>query len=122
MVMPRSVIVNRSHMYCLTPKMTEVPSGEWFCARCRDIDREVALLSEDRGVEFTLAQFNDSCIEFDTAFFGEEAKRVGISMQVIDECFWRMVEDASSADDVCEVKCGTEIDTTKHGSGFPRRG
>ena len=73
-------------------------------------------------VEYTLAQFNDSCIEFDTAFFGEEAKRVGISMQVIDECFWRMVEDASSADDVCEVKCGTEIDTTKHGSGFPRRG
>ena len=122
MVMPRSVIVNRSHMYCLTPKMTEVPSGEWFCAHCRAVDREVALLSEDRGVEFTLAQFNDSCIEFDTAFFGEEAKRVGISMQVIDECFWRMVEDASSADDVCEVKCGTEIDTTKHGSGFPRRG
>lgn len=111
----------RSHMYCLTPKMTEVPSGEWFCAQCEEIDREIELLSADEGTTFTLGAFNEACIEFDTAFFGEDAKRTGISMQVIEECFWRMVEDASSADDVCEVKCGTNIDTTKHGSGFPRR-
>ena len=109
-------------MYCLTPKMTEVPSGEWFCGACEEIGREIERLSADEGTTFTLGAFNEACIEFDTAFFGEDAKRTGISMQVIEECFWRMVEDASSADDVCEVKCGSNIDTTRHGSGFPRRG
>ena len=109
-------------MYCLTPKMTEVPSGEWFCGRCEEIDAEVERLSADEGTQFTLGDFNEACIELDTAFFGEDAKRTGIDMQVIEECFWRMVEDASSVDDVCEVKCGTAIDTTKYGSGFPRRG
>ena len=109
-------------MYCLTPKMTEVPSGEWFCGRCEEIDAEVERLSADEGTQFTLGDFNEACIEFDTAFFGEDAKRTGIDMQVIEECFWRMVEDASSVDDVCEVKCGTAIDTTKYGSGFPRHG
>ena len=45
----------------------------------------------DEGTTFTLGEFNDACIEFDTAFFGEEAKRTGIAMDVIEECFWRMV-------------------------------
>ena len=25
---------NEVHMYCLTPVMTEVPEGDWFCAAC----------------------------------------------------------------------------------------
>lgn len=33
-----------------------------------------------------------------------------------------MVEDVSLVDDVCEVKCGTVIDTIKYGSGFSRYG
>jgi len=109
-------------MYCLTPKMTSVPSGEWFCQECKDVEDEVRRLSADEGHEYTLGEFNDACIEFDKAFFGEEAKRTGISIQAIEECFWRMVEEPTPADDVCEVKCGSCIDTTKHGSGFPRPG
>jgi len=109
-------------MYCLTPKMTEVPSGEWYCEECRSIDAEIERMTLDEGTTFTLGEFNDACIEFDTAFFGEEAKKTGIAMDVIEECFWRMVEDSSSVDDVCEVKCGWNIDTRVHGSGFPRRG
>jgi bromodomain adjacent to zinc finger domain protein 1A len=22
-------------MYCLKPKLTEIPTGDWFCPRCR---------------------------------------------------------------------------------------
>ena len=26
------------HMFCLKPKLTQIPSGDWFCPRCRPED------------------------------------------------------------------------------------
>jgi hypothetical protein len=26
------------HMYCLTPALTRIPRGDWFCPRCREPD------------------------------------------------------------------------------------
>lgn len=26
------------HMYCMKPKITEIPKGDWFCIKCRPDD------------------------------------------------------------------------------------
>lgn len=29
------------HMFCLKPKLTEIPQGDWFCPKCRPDDYKV---------------------------------------------------------------------------------
>lgn len=33
---------NLSHLYCLTPPLTEVPQGDWFCKVCKDRNLDVS--------------------------------------------------------------------------------
>lgn len=38
------------HMFCLKPKLTEIPTGDWFCPRCRPEDYIVKRTKKRRAV------------------------------------------------------------------------
>ncbi|KAG5672185.1 hypothetical protein PVAND_002335 [Polypedilum vanderplanki] len=54
------------HMYCLKPKLTEIPQGDWFCPRCRPENyivkraRKRAIIVEESDEEEEEEDNNDS--------------------------------------------------------------
>ena len=116
---------NRYHTYCLAPPLLSIPSGDWFCPDCIASANNVDDLGFNTGKSFTMDEFEQSCAKFDEQFFANHSpdgsgKRP--SIPEIEEHFWRMVEEGvgGSSGDTVDVHYGADVDTSVHGSAFPR--
>lgn len=105
------------HMACLTPPITEVPSGEWFCERCLVGTGEYGF-EEETEVKYSLPEFYNMCREFERDFCGEYNGGEKLNLDTIEKKFWEFVEIEKSD---LEVKYGADIHHLKPGhiSGFP---
>jgi hypothetical protein len=118
----------RYHTYCLAPPLDAIPEGDWFCPDCIAAANHAEDLGFNTGKTFTVAEFEAHCAAFDARFFGAEDKkakdqnketsRQRPSIAVIEEHFWRMVEEGGG--DAVDVHYGADVDTSAHGSAFPR--
>ena len=80
------------------------------------------------GKAFTVDEFETSCAKFDERFFAKNGDSSASGNQKpplpeIEEHFWRMVEEGtggSSHGDTVDVHYGADVDTSTHGSAFPR--
>ena len=105
-------------MYCLSPPLEEVPRGDWFCPNCIAAANDAEDIGFNQGKSFTMDDFGIVCHDFNVEFFGGEEEHAMASIADIEEAFWRMVEEGSGK--AVDVHYGADIDTSVHGSGFPR--
>ncbi|KAK6251304.1 hypothetical protein SCA6_005309 [Theobroma cacao] len=99
------------HIYCLSPPLKQVPSGNWYCFECLNSDKDS--FGFVPGKRFTLEAFRRLADRAKKKWFGSgSASRVQIEKK-----FWEIVE--GSAGEV-EVLYGSDLDTSVYGSGFPR--
>nr|XP_023021015.1 bromodomain adjacent to zinc finger domain protein 1A [Leptinotarsa decemlineata] len=78
------------HLYCLKPKLTSIPKGDWFCDRCkREKEKAAKLLSPQPTPTKKRRIFRDEDIEEEEESNGE-----------VEEC---PVDDADSSDEEMEV-------------------
>ncbi|KAG0563907.1 hypothetical protein KC19_8G068600 [Ceratodon purpureus] len=101
------------HLYCLSPPLSAIPHGNWYCLEC--------LASENES--FGFAQGRDHSYE-SFQRFAERFRRKWFASRIsppsncdVERDFWRIVERAT---DPVEVLYGSDIDTGHYGSGFPR--
>ncbi|KAJ2732640.1 hypothetical protein IW152_003674 [Coemansia sp. BCRC 34962] len=114
------------HMYCLRPRLTTIPTNDWYCDVC--ILGAGADFGFEDGAEHTLESFKNKNDEFKRSFFASYyddlalRRRNGSSIpgnvpeEKVEEEFWRLV--ASPFEDV-EVEYGADLHSAQHGSGFP---
>ena len=102
-------------MYCLSPPLDELPQGDWFCPDCIAAANDAEDIGFNSGKTFTVEQFKDDCAKFDAQFFGQDEPP---SVADIEEAFWKMVEEGSGKS--VDVYYGADLDTSVHGSAFPR--
>lgn len=109
---------NPFHLHCLEPPLAHVPNGLWYCDLCVIGTGEYGFEEED--VEYSLAEFEDMCREFDTEYFDTHYTGTASRPPVewMEQEFWRMVE--SDLDEV-EVRYGADIHKMAPGhiSAFP---
>ncbi|KAK8342073.1 hypothetical protein V6Z12_A08G206800 [Gossypium hirsutum] len=99
------------HIYCLSPPLKQVPPGNWYCFECLNSDKDS--FGFIPGKQFTLEAFRRLADRANKKWFGS-----GCASRVqIEKKFWEIVEGL--AGDV-EVLYGSDLDTSVHGSGFPR--
>ncbi|KAK5813313.1 lysine-specific demethylase JMJ17 isoform X2 [Gossypium arboreum] len=99
------------HIYCLSPPLKQVPPGNWYCFECLNSDKDS--FGFIPGKQFTLEAFRRLADRANKKWFGS-----GCASRVqIEKKFWEIVEGL--AGDV-EVMYGSDLDTSVHGSGFPR--
>jgi hypothetical protein len=55
-----------SHLYCLSPPLLEVPSGEWYCEECEN----------NRGGPGTIQTFNKYITKYEIKIFHKEIQRI----------------------------------------------
>ena len=112
----------RYHTYCLAPPLDTIPEGDWFCPDCIASANHAEDLGFNTGKTFTVDEFEAHCDAFDARFFGADEKETLKSARppipVIEEHFWRMVEEGGG--DAVDVHYGADVDTSVHGSAFPR--
>jgi histone demethylase JARID1 len=113
----------RYHTYCLAPPLDTIPEGDWFCPDCIAAANHAEDLGFNTGKTFTVDEFEAHCDAFDARFFGadiqkETFKSARPPIPVIEEHFWRMVEEGGG--DAVDVHYGADVDTSVHGSAFPR--
>lgn len=100
------------HLYCLTPPLSSVPPGNWYCFDC--------LTSEKESFGFTTGQvhnfdsFRQAAKRFKNKWFGG---RKDVSFSEIEEEFWSVVERCKGP---VEVLYGSDLASEVYGSGFPR--
>eukprot|EP00250_Pteridium_aquilinum_P019210 c24343_g1_i1 orf=340-6093(+) len=100
------------HLYCLTPPLSSVPPGNWYCFDC--------LTSEKESFGFTTGQvhnfdsFRQAAKRFKNKWFGGKKD---ISPSEIEEEFWSVVERCKGP---VEVLYGSDLASEVYGSGFPR--
>jgi hypothetical protein len=114
---PRS---RRYHMYCLSPPIDEVPSGDWFCPDCIAAANDAEDIGFNTGKTFTMDDFEAHCKKFGDDFFGSASAHESATLRDIEEAFWKMVEEGHDAKKSVEVHYGADVDTSKEGSAFPR--
>ena len=102
-------------MYCLSPPLDELPQGDWFCPDCIAAANDAEDIGFNSGKTFTMEQFKEECARFDAQFFGQDEP---VSIPDIEEAFWKMVEEGSGKS--VDVYYGADLDTSVHGSAFPR--
>ena len=102
-------------MYCLSPPLDELPQGDWFCPDCIAAANDAEDIGFNSGKTFTIEQFKEECARFDAQFFGQDEP---VSIPDIEEAFWKMVEEGSGK--TVDVYYGADLDTSVHGSAFPR--
>ena len=102
-------------MYCLSPPLDELPQGDWFCPDCIAAANDAEDIGFNSGKTFTIEQFKEECARFDAQFFGQDEP---VSIPDIEEAFWKMVEEGSGKS--VDVYYGADLDTSVHGSAFPR--
>lgn len=68
--------VGACHTYCLSPPLSDVPKGKWFCSACvarkyNKLDRFEAFGFKTSTKKYTLDKFNIRADEFKTKHFGK---------------------------------------------------
>lgn len=56
-----------SHLFCLSPPLSEVPDGEWICAKCVAQEADTAF---QEGQECTLDEFSAIANDLRNRWFG----------------------------------------------------
>lgn len=99
------------HIYCLSPPLKQIPSGNWYCLDCLNSDEDC--FGFVPGKRFSLEAFRRVADRAKKKWFGSgPASRVQIEKK-----FWEIVEGSIGE---VEVMYGSDLDTSIYGSGFPR--
>ncbi|XP_068645556.1 lysine-specific demethylase JMJ17 isoform X2 [Aristolochia californica] len=101
------------HLYCLSPPLEKVPSGNWYCLECVNSNKDS--FGFIPGKHFTLEAFRRLADRAKRKWFGT----MSATRAQIEKKFWEIVE--GSAGEV-EVMYGSDLDTSIYGSGFPHIG
>lgn len=98
------------HIYCLKPKLKEIPHGEWFCESC--ILGNGSYGFKDSNFNYSLNDFEQLCNEFDKSHF-----KVKPDIDQLELIFWSLVENENDL----KVNYGADIHNLQNGqiSGFP---
>lgn len=99
------------HLYCLSPPLKAIPAGNWYCLDCLNSEKDSFGFMP--GELYSLDAFRRLADKFKRKWFGS-AKACHAD---IEQRFWEIVE--GSAGEV-DVMYGSDLDTSKYGSGFPR--
>lgn len=109
------------HTFCLRPKVTVVPHGNWYCSRCKMEQVEEVMGDEPFGFEdgpqYTLTTFHTLADSYKQRWFSSAGPNPTPDAAGIERDFWDIVEEGSSNHDV-QVLYGADLPTIKHGSGF----
>ncbi|XP_064982411.1 lysine-specific demethylase JMJ17-like isoform X1 [Musa acuminata AAA Group] len=99
------------HLYCLSPPLEKIPSGNWYCLECVNSDTDC--FGFVPGKLYSVNAFKRMDDRMRRKWFGQtNASRVQIEKR-----FWEIVEGRSGE---VEVMYGSDLDTSLYGSGFPR--
>lgn len=113
------------HTYCLTPPISSIPKGQWFCHSCL-FDTDYGF---DEGEDHSLSSFQRRAADFKRMWFeahpptqspdtGDTSSRrsanssIKVTEEDVEREFWRLVE---SPYDSVEVEYGADIHSTTHG-------
>ncbi|XP_059661778.1 lysine-specific demethylase JMJ17 isoform X2 [Cornus florida] len=99
------------HIYCLSPPLKQIPPGNWYCLECLNSDKDS--FGFVPGKCFSLEAFRRVADRAKKKWFGSTST----SRVQLEKKFWEIVE--GSVGEV-EVMYGSDLDTSKYGSGFPR--
>ncbi len=99
------------HLYCLSPPLSAVPPGNWYCLDCVSSSNES--FGFVQGKEYTYLTFQRMAERFKRKWFGSRPAELGD----VEKELWHIVERATVP---VEVLYGSDIDTRVYGSGFPR--
>ncbi|KAK9121257.1 hypothetical protein Syun_018874 [Stephania yunnanensis] len=99
------------HIYCLSPPLKQVPNGNWYCLECVNSDKDT--FGFVLGKQFSLEAFRRRADRAKKKWFGSATA----SRSQIEKKFWQIVEGMAGE---VEVIYGNDLDTSLHGSGFPR--
>lgn len=107
------------HLYCLRPKLSVVPKGEWLCTRCR---KTAQVLTDEPfgfkdGPRYTLPTFHTLSQSYKQRWYRDEVREPEVL--AVERDFWEVVEGGSLAHDV-QVLYGNDLPTLHYGSGFPK--
>ncbi|XRB00188.1 lysine-specific demethylase [Pycnococcus provasolii] len=106
------------HTFCLSPPLEDIPEGDWICPRCAALGDNSATPPLEDGGEMDFLTFRQLADGFMNERLGGESRALGAAWQELEAEFWRIVE---SAVEPVEVMAAVNLDSAKHGSGFPRR-
>ncbi|URE27973.1 JmjC domain, hydroxylase [Musa troglodytarum] len=99
------------HLYCLSPPLEKIPSGNWYCLEC--VNSDMDSFGFVPGKLYSVNAFKRMDDRMRRKWFGQtNASRVQIEKR-----FWEIVEGRSGE---VEVMYGSDLDTSLYGSGFPR--
>lgn len=99
------------HIYCLSPPLKQIPPGNWYCLDCLNSDEDT--FGFVPGKQSSLESFRRIADRAKRKWFGSGT----VSRLQLEKKFWEIV--GGSAGEV-EVMYGSDLDTSLHGSGFPR--
>ncbi|WOL18229.1 lysine-specific demethylase 5B [Canna indica] len=99
------------HLYCLSPPLTSVPSGNWYCLECVNSDKDS--FGFVPGKLYTVDAFKRIDDRMRRKWFGQ----TNVSRVQMEKKFWEIVEGRAGE---VEVMYGNDLDTSLYGSGFPR--
>ncbi|KAJ1694608.1 hypothetical protein LUZ63_011306 [Rhynchospora breviuscula] len=101
------------HLYCLTPPLESIPSGNWYCLECINSDQDC--FGFVPGKNRSLDEFRRLDDKVKRKWFGQR----NLTRSQIEKKFWEIVEGKRGP---VEVMYGNDLDTSIYGSGFPRPG
>ncbi|KAK3434357.1 hypothetical protein EUGRSUZ_D01851 [Eucalyptus grandis] len=99
------------HIYCLSPPLKQVPSGNWYCLECLNSNEDN--FGFVPGKEFSMEDFKRIADRAKKKWFGSGS----VSRVQVEKKFWEIVEGSVGK---VEVMYGSDLDTSVYGSGFPR--
>ncbi|CAM6090958.1 unnamed protein product [Calypogeia fissa] len=99
------------HLYCLSPPLSTVPVGNWYCLEC--LASESESFGFGQGQEYSFDSFRRMADRFKRKWVGTGPS----SYADLEKEFWRVVEGGTAP---VEVLYGSDLDTGVYGSGFPR--
>jgi histone demethylase JARID1 len=113
-------------MFCLDPKLTTVPRGQWFCPTC--IFGTGGDFGFDEGEEHSLSSFQARDREFRRRWFQAHPPQqeseddddptantfgdVRVTEYDLEREFWRLVQ---SPHETVEIEYGADVHSTTHG-------
>lgn len=102
------------HLYCLSPPLESIPSGNWYCLQCVNSDKD-SFGFVPRRKKCTVEVFKRLDERVRRKWFGQKDP----TRLQIEKRFWEIVEGRAGE---VEVMYGSDLDTSLYGSGFPRDG
>lgn len=119
------------HTFCLTPALSTIPKGQWFCHTC--LFGTGGDFGFDEGEDHSLSTFQARDLAFRKMWFQSHPPphtsnastsadandptvsvwgNVHVTEDDVEEEFWRLVE---AQDDTVEIEYGADVHSTTHG-------